>query len=257
MMLTFLIPNNLLKIFIVTSVIFLIISCNSNSKVESKAPKVTQEEIEALEKKGFDAYQEGPQKAIPIFKNVADNYESIGNYKKAGITNLNIAGIYEEQVNKIDSALYFSKKSLQNFEELGDTMQIANLYKYVGLLKGKNGNFEEAKSNIGKAIELYTSQKFEQGIAVSEFNLASTFYAEQDYENSIKYFDKSKKYWLSQNGNGRVYSNNILGIKIYDSLKNTNQVNKLIEENRKIEIATKVNPFNKKQFEEVITELIK
>jgi tetratricopeptide (TPR) repeat protein len=134
-------------------------------------------------------------------------------------------------------------------------MQMANLYKYIGLLKGKKGQFEEAKSSIQKAITIYISQGFGQGVAVSEINLADVYFREKEYEESIVYFNKSKKFWMDNDDKSRIYTDNILGIRIFAAINRDELVESLINENRKIEHEIEVNGFVKTKFDEVINEI--
>lgn len=247
-------PTNL---FITILLLGLMLSCSSTSENKSDPTVISEVSIEALEKTGFEKYQESPTTTLAIFKRVAIEYEKAENFEKAGFTNLNIANIFDEHLNQIDSALIFSEKSLSIWEAKKDSMQIANLLKYIGLLKGRTGQFEEAKSTIQRAIKLYQDQGFEQGIAVSEINLANVYLQEQDYESSEKYFRQSKRFWLNTNNRSRVYTDNILGIKIYHAVNNDNMIQGLIEENRNIEQEIKVNEFMKTKFNELIQALNK
>lgn len=230
-------------------------SCNSSSDTKNTSVENGKVDIEELEKRGFEVYQKMPKDAIPIFKQVASEHERLKDLKKAGITNLNISNIYDEYLNEIDSALIYAEKSLEIWRSKKDSMQMANLYKYLGLLKGKKEQFEEAKSYIQKAIKIYNSLDFEEGIAVSEINLADTYFREKDFEKSLLYFNNSKVFWLQKNDKGRIYTDNILGIKIFAAVKKYEQVEILINENKKIEEETVVNSFAKSKFNELIDEI--
>jgi len=173
------------------------------------------------------------------------------------LTNLNIANIYEEHLNQVDSALLYSKKSLEIWKAEKDSMQIANLYKYIGLLNGKKGQFSAAKSAIQQAITMYQHQGFEQGIAVSEINLADTYFREKAYDKSIVHFNNSKAFWIQKDNKARVYTDNILGIKIFAAMKRATVVDRLIEENRKIAQEMEVNSFSKTKFEKLIKAIKK
>jgi len=233
------------------------ISCNSDSN-NKKSEEITDlNSIEKLEKNGFQIFQESPQKAISIFKQVAINYEKQKNLKKAGLVNLNIANIYDEYSNEIDSALIYSNKSLKIWERQDDTLQIANLYKYIGLLKGKRGEFKEAKLSILKAIKLYTEKEFEQGVAVSEFNLADLYFREKEFKECELLLNKSIEFWKKNGDYNRVFTNNILGIKLYSKIGNDSKVQKLIKENIEIRKENKLNDFIKNKFNELIKEINK
>lgn len=235
--------------------LFGLMSCISNSNKHHTPDKIEEINIPALEQQGFKLFQENPQKAIPIFQEVAIAYQDVGNYKKAGITNLNIANIYDEHSNRIDSALIYAEKSLRIWTEHNDSLQIANLYKYIGLLKGKIGKFDEATTAIQEAIKIYQAKAFEQGIAVSEFDLADVYFRAKKYEESERLFAKSKAFWVTQNNQDRVYTNNILGIRLFEQTAKPTAVKQLIEENIAIEKRIALNDFIKNKFEAVKKEV--
>ena len=236
-------------------IIGILFSCNSNSDTKQAPAEIFSPNTEELEQSGFDTYQRSPKEALPIFKQVALEYEESENLKMTGITNLNIANIYDEHVDQIDSALIYAERSLHIWSTMRDSMQMANLFKYIGLLKGKRGQFAEAKSSIRTAIRTYNGLGFEQGIAVSEINLAKTYFREKEYEKSMRYFESSKQFWLQKNEVNRVYTDNIVGIEIHAAMKNDEKVESLIKENHKIEEQTKINNFARAKFIKLLEKL--
>jgi len=238
-------------------VLFGVISCNSDSTNKTTEQVIEVKSVEELEKIGFKTFQKSPQKAIPIFRQVAIKYEKQQHLKKAGLTNLNIANLYDEYSNEIDSALIYSNKSLNIWERQKDTLQIANLYKYIGLLKGKKGNFKEAKFSILAAIKLYKEKGFEQGVAVSQFNLADLYFRAKEFKESELLLNKSIAFWKNNEDYSRVFTNNILGIKLYNEIGNKPKVQQLIEENRTIKKENKLNDFIKAKFDDLIKEINK
>ena len=230
-------------------------SCNPKSPNGNSPSIIDDVNVEELEKKGFEVFQESPEEALQIFKRVAIQYEKRQNRKKAGITNLNIANIYDEHLAKTDSALIFSDKALTLWKTQNDTLQMANLYKYIGLLKGRLGKMDEAISDVYQAINMYEKIGFEQGVAVSEINLAEVYYMDQKYAESEKFFTKSKDYWKGNGDLGRVFSNNILGIRICAKLGDLSKAEQLIKENEEIMNHTDLNDFIKNRFQELIDEI--
>jgi tetratricopeptide (TPR) repeat protein len=233
----------------------LLISCSTSTENKSNSDEIDKVNIQELEKLGFESYQDSPIKSIQLFKEVAMEYEKTENYKKAGFTNLNIANIYDEYIENIDSALVYSKKALKIWKTQNDTLQMANLYKYIGLLKGKSDEIDEAKSDIQQAIMMYQKVGFEQGVAVSEFNLADVNFRNKDYEGSMDHLNNSTDFWKKKKDYTRIYTNNILGIRIYSATNNHKRVEALIEENIVIEQKTNINDFAKNMFDDLIKEI--
>ncbi len=212
-------------------------------------------DVQELEKKGFELFQTTPAEAIVVFKKVGPAYEQQGRFPKAGITYLNIANIYDEYLNELDSAIHFSNKSLTIWESLQDTLQQANLLKYLGLLHGKTGDFEQAKTQIQKAKTFYVSQNFEPGIAVSDFNMAQVYLKKGDFEQSEKFFLHSIQYWKKVDDKGRIFANNLIGIDLYYQSGKKEKAELLIRENQKILQLTAVNDYILNKFEELRTRV--
>jgi tetratricopeptide (TPR) repeat protein len=220
-----------------------IMSCNPKSPHGNTTAETDYLSVEELEKKGFEIFQESPGEAIIFFKQAAVIHEKNEHVKKAGITNLNIANIFDEYLEKTDSALVYSEKALEIWKRHYDTLQMANLYKYIGLLKGKSGKIDEAKSDIQQAIMMYQKVGFGQGVAVSEFNLADVYFRDKNFTEAEALFVKSKDFWNGNGDLGRIFTNNILGIKIYNMVEDKAKAEKLIEENKAIMNQTKDGGF--------------
>lgn len=235
----------------------LLLSCNPTSPDGSVASVADDLSVEELEKKGFEMFQESPEAAIQVFKQVAVSYERQGNLVKAGISNLNIANVYDEYLAATDSAIVYSGKALKIWEAQKDTLQMANLYKYIGLLKGRSGKLDAAKSDIQYAIGLYEKTGFRQGIAVSEINLAEVCFMDQNYTESKALFSKSKEFWKENGDLGRVFTDNILGIRVYHQIGDQDKVEELINENKGIRSETALDDFILGKFDELIDELEK
>jgi tetratricopeptide (TPR) repeat protein len=228
----------------------LIGSCTSPSPQPKNTPaeKMTVN-VQELEQKGFDLYQESPVEAIPIFQQVASTYETNGNLPKAGITYLNIANIYDEHAAQMDSALIYAEKALAIWNLQQDTLQLANLYKYVGLLKGRVGSLEAGKKDIELAIDLYQQLAFGPGVAVSQLNLAEVYLREGHYAASESLFTQSKAFWQTDGDLGRVFTTNLLGIQLYHQLSDSKQLELLIAENEAILERIQMDAYNRDRFD--------
>lgn len=174
---------------------------------------------------------------------------------KAGITHLNIANLYDERLGQTDSALVWSEKALNIWMDQHDTMQMANLYKYTGLLKGRSGKMVEAISDIHQAIRLYEEAGFAQGVAVSEINLSEVYLRIDNYTESEALFTRSTDFW---NGNGdlsRVFTNNLLGIRLYTEMGKPKKAEELIHENEDILKQTELDDFIINRYHELLDEI--
>jgi len=230
----------------------LIIRCTSNTTEEQDSSIKNEINVDSLAKEGFKMFQEAPEEAVQIFKQVARTYEKQEDLKQAGITNLNIANVYDEYLAQLDSALVYTEKSLSLWAVQQDTLQMANLYKYLGLLKGRTGSLEEGKSDIDRAIRLYQSVGFNQGIAVSEINLAEVLLEAKQVTKSEALFVNSTSFWKERGDLSRVFTNNILGIQIYDEMGEQEKIEVLIAENEEIMSQRELNVLIKNRFLELL-----
>ncbi len=240
------------KVLVVLILAIGFLSCNTEADKNEEKSTTNQTDVKTLEAEGFNLFQENPGKAIAIFQEVSSKYIEEKNYIKAGLTNLNIANIYDEYLSKPDSALYFSKKSLSIWKSIDDTLQQANLYKYIGLLKGKLGDYKSAKKDIHQAIKFYESVPFEQGIAVSQFNLANVYFEEGNKEESISLHEKALAFWKAQDDKNRIFTNNLFGIELYAKYGEEKKVEALIKENQDLAKSISLNDFLKNRFEELV-----
>ncbi|MEZ5058367.1 MAG: tetratricopeptide repeat protein [Saprospiraceae bacterium] len=221
---------------------------------EPKSTAVESNSAQKIEKDGYTLYQKSPEDALPTFKNVAKLYAYQKDYKKAGLTYLNIAGIYDENLGKPDSALIYAHESLQIWQEANDSLQQANLYKYIGLLEGKLGQFEKGKTAIQKAMKLYQILEFEEGLNVAKFNLANVYFQEKDYTNSKNLFQETINFWKEKGDAGRVFINNLFGIELYAAMNDAEGVKHLIDENKTLAPDAKLNDYLKRKFEELVAK---
>lgn len=226
-------------------------SCSSKKQADRRPELISTTSVEEKEHRAFRIYQDSARLAIQMFVEVADLYEKANNMKKVGLTNLNIANIYDEHLGNQKKALAYAKKAFAIWETLKDTLQMANLLKYVGLLEGRVGNLEKAKEAIDEAISLYKVQGFEQGLAVSRINLADVYFQEGGYLESERLFLMAKEYWNKKGDLGRVFTNNLLGIAIYEQLKKPDKREALIRECRDITSRIDVAAINLKKFEKI------
>jgi hypothetical protein len=147
----------------------------------------------------------------------------------------NIAFMYEEQQNDIPNALKYSNIAVQQHLLRKDTVSIANMYKYIGMLKGKLGNHGEGLKDINLAIQYFGLKNNNLGIAVCYYDMA-LLYTEIKYtDSSIYYITKAKNIWQQHNGDiSRIFSWNNKQLEIYLSRQDTINAKNIYYQNSKI-----------------------
>jgi len=240
------------NLFIILSVMWILSGC-SNSSSSSKLPQIT--DLKQAEQKAMQMFQSEPASAIPHFHALALHHQAANDHKNAGIAFLNTANIYDEHIQKTDSALHFANESLTSWTKLNDTLGIANLLKYAGYLNGENSNFEKGREQIEEAITLYQQKDFLDGIAVCYFNLSRLECKAEGYFKSLIHFNRAQTYWRDSNNYDRIFSNNIFGIKLMRAMNRPLYGEELVKENRQIMTITSILPKLREDFEKAAASL--
>lgn len=137
-----------------------------------------------------------------------------------------------EQGCKYDSARMAIEQALSIWQHINDTLNQANLLKYLGYLNGRLGYFEKAKNQIAKAIILFDLKHDESGVAVSLYDLAQVYEYENKIDSAILLTQRSLVFWKQRNVAGRIVGLNNHLINLFTKT-NTNftRADPLIGEN--------------------------
>jgi tetratricopeptide (TPR) repeat protein len=171
------------------------------------------------------------QEAFRLYNEVPD--------KEGAATCLqNMAFTYEEQLNDYENALKFGLQALDARIEMKDTMEWANMAKYVSFVHGKLHNFEQAKFYAGKAMELYQLKSYVPGLAVTYRNLAIVFEEQKRYDSSIALLLRARAIWQTMPENTHICSFRIYGchndlIRVYTKAGKLKDAGDILAENEK------------------------
>lgn len=199
------------------------------------------------------------QLAFQLFKNAGDE-------KRAAICLHSIGFAYDEGKHQPNNALQYIEQSVPIHRNLNDTLELANMYKYMGMLKGKLNRFAEAKQDVNLAIQYYAAKEYKPGIAVSHFDMSQVFVAESNTDSAIAYLSLAKQYWLVNNNAGRIFGLNNYFFETYFKAGMSADATRVLQENEallaketiyytdrlqfynnSIALYSKVNNINKKQ----------
>jgi two-component system, sensor histidine kinase PdtaS len=127
----------------------------------------------------------------------------------------------KEYKNKhhLDSSKYYLDKAKIVFTNMGDTVLVATVTRYIGLVYLLQNDYDNAIDTFNKALSLFEYIGNKEGIA-NVYNNIGIMYDYRDYHDTAKgYYFKAlnifKSLGLSE-GSGRVY-NNLAGIYSDDS----------------------------------------
>jgi tetratricopeptide (TPR) repeat protein len=176
-------------------------------------------------------YERDAQKSIGYREKAARLFAAAGDKINAIFCRQNIAFVYDEQLHDYPQALKQALAALNEWDWLGDTLQQANMYKYIGYLYGKLGNPTKGMENIAKAIELYKSKDFGSGLAVSYFDCATIQFEQKNYPIAVTMLQLAKKYWNTENNAGRIVGVNNFLLRIFILLEDYTQATDVYNDN--------------------------
>lgn len=224
--------------------IFRLISKLKKNKKDTLIDKIIQSSISYY-------YNTSPKECI-IFLNKSIKR----NLKKKMIKSValdiqNIGFVYDEKKGNFKKALNQTDKALKIWNKLKDTLNMANMYKYKGLLFGKMHCFESAKKEIKTAIYYYSKMKYKNGIAVSYNNLAHVYKEEKRIDSSYLFFIKSRKIWKEEKDDKRIFKINNNLLNLLKDFKNKIEFDSIYNENKLILSKTSIIKSDSLEFKSI------
>ena len=197
-------------------------------------------EADSLRNLGSSFYERNPEKCIILLDRAAIFYENVGNKKQQALCYQNIAFAYFEKLDKVDSAICFIDKAIPIWIEIQDPINLANIFKYLGMLQGKKGEFTKGIESIRQAVALFDKGKIYSGIAVSYFDLASLYESANQLDSSNYYLYKNKEYFESVKDTGRIFRVNNKLFENYIKSGNLTSASEVYDRNLKLEKSNRV-----------------
>jgi tetratricopeptide (TPR) repeat protein len=190
---------------------------------------------EIYRKAGGEYYSKGEaEAAITNFMKAYELYQLSLNSKDMAICLHSIAFAYDELLHNDQQALQYVEKSIVVHQNNNDTLEMANMYKYMGMLKARLGKYAPAKEDIRAAVNYFSLKNYEPGIAVSMYDMALVYINEKKADSALFYLEKAKMYWVERKNPGRIFGINNTFIELAHSINDTGKGSTLINENRQI-----------------------
>lgn len=185
-------------------------SLASTAKLVKSSGKINQE-------LGQYYYTRNADKAIEHFKKAYTLLTEIKDVNNAIFCLQNIAFSYEEKKHDLVNAQFYAERAIEERKGIKDTLQLANMYKYLGYLQGKAGKYAEAKESIHTGIDLFNSKKYVQGMAVCYFDMGKVYGYQQQYDSAVYYFRLSIGIWKDLgNQQARLFNVNNSLLHLYN-----------------------------------------
>jgi tetratricopeptide (TPR) repeat protein len=182
-------------------------------------------------KLGVAYFSTDPDKSIHHFSLATSYYRIIDDKPNIALCLQNTAFAFDEGKFSIPAALPYAEQAAAIWGELNDTLQLANMYKYIGLLQGKTSRGALAKQNINKAIDLYRAKHNDAGVAVSWHNMAIVYQFARQYDSAFAYLASAKQYWQDKDSS-RIFEINNLLIELDLAIGRVDSARSVYAENR-------------------------
>lgn len=129
-------------------------------------------------------------KAIDYLKQALEIFETQNSFEYLSMAYNNLGLIFFNDKNEPDTAYLYFNKSLAIRETLGNPISIANVLLNMANVYSSKDNFEKAEPVYFRALQIYESSTFIQGIIRTFFHLGEAYYKAKKYELSIDYLEK-------------------------------------------------------------------
>ena len=192
-------------------------------------------------------YDTLPDYSMSLCKKAAVCHAEMKNDPWVAFAYLNMSTLYEENKD-YDSAIYMADSAIEIWKTVGDTSQLANLYKLKGLLLGKKRNFKDGKAFINEAYNIYSRLKYEPGKFVSLHDLGELYCIEENYDSAMFCFYSEREFWKQVNDTQRFFIATTSLSKAHDKLGDSRKVFELINENERILSSPTIVNVNRNEF---------
>ncbi len=209
----------------------------------------------ALQKEAASFLKESPKKASAIYEKIIAENANEENMDKVASSYMNLANLYDEKFNNLDSAKIYANLSLKTWENLKDTSNITLLLNYGASLYARTEDYAIAEQYYFQALDLYNTLEFKPGAALTNLQLAKCVLADKRAIESLEFFKKAKNYWNEKENKSKLFSANLLGIEILNQLGDRKGLQQLIAENNTIAKESKLNAFQKNEFKNLLDSL--
>ena len=128
---------------------------------------------------------------------------------------LNTIGLANLQFKRYDDTKTYLLKALPYFLKMKDTVGIDIVYNNLGICAGEEGKYEEGIAYYHHNVEIRKKQKRFYWVGYSYYNLAGHYRALNQMDSAGKYYDLSKKVFLTQTKNKKIPALVKLGLGEY------------------------------------------
>jgi hypothetical protein len=224
--------------------LFLFISCKKNIPTSPPEKEAIFSQYDAFDfqAEGMNTFNTEPEKSKTAFLKAAKAYLQNKMPKDAGICLGNVAHLYEERFQNLDSALLLSKQSLDYALASNDTLNTSHGYRYTGFLMGVMGKVDEGIDLIKKSYPYYEMMRNKDGIYVSLYDMARVYGENGKNDEAIAALNESTNHFKTKTNLQRIFNNNVYALKLYHATSNKTEYERVRSENESLIQTGKINP---------------
>jgi hypothetical protein len=229
-------------------------SPNISKTADVKASSLDQMTAKELETLGYKNYNGDHKLAIDAFKKAASIYDKNNEHKSAAVIYTNISNLYRDAIKDKNLAVDYALMALTHWRKEKDVLQQGNLLKDIGLLQAETYQIRESYRTLNEAIVKFRYLKNNDGIAITEHNIAMAHYLAEDYIVAEKNLLSSKEHWKSKNNIAKIFNNNILAIDIYRDSNQLDKLQSIIEECENMRTHNNINRYADQRYVEALNK---
>lgn len=165
---------------------------NANNKADNQPKSPQTEKIleiiksaEQLRDSSYDASAKRGKQALELA--LVTNSPAIlaATYKSLGVT------YYHQGV--FDSSQYYYEKSLVEFNQIKDSLNIGKVTANIGILYRRTGQYDKAIQQYINALNIYESIDYKSGVGSAYFNVGGVYQTLGDFEKALTYYSSAQK----------------------------------------------------------------
>jgi signal transduction histidine kinase len=115
------------------------------------------------------------------------------NYRKGQISALKLYANYNWNLSNFDSAFYYEEKSLNLFQDMGNTHMQMESYNNLGVLKRSMGDYPQAMEYYQKAYKIAEMKGDKHAMGSILNNIGSIYQIWNDYAKMFSYYERALK----------------------------------------------------------------
>ena len=160
------------------------------------------------------------EQAISLYTQSISQAEISGDLNTLSSAHRQIGFLLWTKKKEKDNALQHFKTALTVSEENNLVKETGAIYLEMGYIYEEMGEFEKARLNCNKSIEIFSAIGNSYGLSSAYMNLGKVYESEQDFESAIEWYNKSRTITLSLNNpGGQAWACLQLGRVLYKQVK--------------------------------------